>query len=126
MKPLKIDATDRKILAILQREGRLPNTRLAERVGLSPPSILERVRKLEERGVIRGYAAQIEEDLLLTPTLAYPPVRVGELAPKAADLFGLAVLRTVGLAPVISGAWAAGISKATFPRSSETRSQNRR
>jgi Lrp/AsnC family transcriptional regulator, leucine-responsive regulatory protein len=64
MKPLKIDAIDRKILRILQKEGRLPNARLAERVGLSPPSVLERVRKLEERGVIRGYKAEVEEDLL--------------------------------------------------------------
>ncbi len=64
MKPLKIDEIDRKILCILQKEGRLPNARLAERVGLSPPSVLERVRKMEERGVIRGYMAQVEEELL--------------------------------------------------------------
>jgi len=64
MKPLKIDEIDRKILCILQKEGRLPNAHLAERVGLSPPSVLERVRKLEQRGVIRAYAAQVEEDLL--------------------------------------------------------------
>jgi len=64
MKPLKIDDIDRRILCILQKEGRLPNARLAERVGLSPPSVLERVRKLEDRGVIRGYSAQVEEEML--------------------------------------------------------------
>lgn len=70
MKPLKIDEIDRRILCILQKEGRLPNARLAERVGLSPPSVLERVRKLEDRGVIRGYAAQVEEEMLgMTATI---------------------------------------------------------
>lgn len=70
MRAAKIDAMDRRILGILQKEGRLPNARLAERVGLSPPSVLERVRKLEERGVIRGYAALVEEEMLgMTATI---------------------------------------------------------
>jgi len=70
MKAPNIDDIDRRILCILQKEGRLPNARLAERVGLSPPSVLERVRKLEERGVIRGYGAVVEEELLgMTATI---------------------------------------------------------
>ncbi len=55
-----MDDTDRKILAILQEEGRLPNARIAERVGLSPPTVLERIRKLEEKGVIVGYTALVD------------------------------------------------------------------
>jgi len=60
MQSVRLDATDRRILEILQAEGRLPNARIAERVGLSPPSVHERIRKLEAKGVIRGYAAMID------------------------------------------------------------------
>jgi len=60
MKPLRMDETDRRILAILQSEGRLANARIAEQVGLSPPTVLERIRKLEEKGVITGYTALVD------------------------------------------------------------------
>jgi Lrp/AsnC family leucine-responsive transcriptional regulator len=60
MKPVRMDETDRRILAILQKEGRLANARIAEQVGLSPPTVLERIRKLEERGVITGYTALVD------------------------------------------------------------------
>lgn len=54
-----MDTTDRAILAELERDGRLPNVELADRVGLSPSPCLRRVRALEEAGVIRGYRADI-------------------------------------------------------------------
>jgi len=57
---LEIDAIDRKLLAALQADGRIPHAHLARQVGLTPPAVLERVRKLEERGVITGYRALIE------------------------------------------------------------------
>src|SRR5262245_56823029 len=54
-----IDKIDRQILQIIQQDARITNADLARQVGLAPSAVLERVRKLEERGVIRGYATEI-------------------------------------------------------------------
>jgi DNA-binding Lrp family transcriptional regulator len=55
--PLKLDKIDRRILAVLQQDGRIQNVELAKRVGLSPSPCLRRVRQLEEAGVIDRYVA---------------------------------------------------------------------
>ncbi|GIX13507.1 MAG: AsnC family transcriptional regulator [Paracoccaceae bacterium] len=55
-----LDALDRRILAVLQREGRITNAELAERVNLSPSACHRRVARLEATGVIAGYAAQLD------------------------------------------------------------------
>jgi Lrp/AsnC family transcriptional regulator of ectoine degradation len=55
----RLDARDIKILAILQREGRIPKAALAERVNLSATPCWERLRRLEEAGIIESYGAQI-------------------------------------------------------------------
>jgi Lrp/AsnC family leucine-responsive transcriptional regulator len=55
-----MDSVDRAILRHLQAEGRLSNTELADRIGLSPSPCLRRVRRLEESGVIAGYGAIID------------------------------------------------------------------
>ena len=55
-----LDRIDRKILRILQAEGRLTNQALAERVALSPSACLARIRHLERTGVIQGYHARID------------------------------------------------------------------
>ena len=55
----RLDRNDRRILQELQIDGRLANTLLAERVGLSESACLRRVRQLEERGVIERYAAML-------------------------------------------------------------------
>ncbi len=60
----KLDSYDLNILTILQEEGRITNAELARRVGLSPPSVLQRVRKLEEREFIQGYTAILNEQAL--------------------------------------------------------------
>lgn len=57
-----LDHVDRRILAILQENGRITNVKLASEVGLSPPTVLERVRKLEERGIIEKYVALVNPD----------------------------------------------------------------
>lgn len=57
---ISLDAIDHKILRCLQRDGRITNAELAERVGLSPSPCLRRVRLLEEAGVIAGYAAHLD------------------------------------------------------------------
>lgn len=55
-----IDEMDRRILSLLQQDARLPNAEIARRVGMAPSATLERLRKLEERGVIRGYEARVD------------------------------------------------------------------
>ena len=53
----QLDETDRKILAELQEDCKAPLAHVGKRVGLSAPSVMERIRKLEEAGIIRGYHA---------------------------------------------------------------------
>lgn len=61
MKPnVKLDATDKKILEILQANSNITNAQLAKEIGLSPAPTLERVNKLETSGVIRSYHAVID------------------------------------------------------------------
>jgi Lrp/AsnC family leucine-responsive transcriptional regulator len=55
-----LDDIDRKILALLQHDARMTNAAIAAEVGLTAPSVFERVRKLEQRGVIRGYTIQVD------------------------------------------------------------------
>jgi Lrp/AsnC family leucine-responsive transcriptional regulator len=55
-----LDAVDRELLALLQEDGRMPVSRLAEAVGLSAPPVHERLRRLEESGVIRGYGVRLD------------------------------------------------------------------
>ncbi len=60
----EIDAIDRRILAELQADGRMTNVELARRAGISAPPCLRRVRRLEEAGIIRGYHADTDPQLL--------------------------------------------------------------
>ena len=67
----RIDETDARILEILQRDGRESYAEVGQAVGMSGPSAHERVKKLEARGVIRGYSAQVEPTLLGYGVLAF-------------------------------------------------------
>lgn len=60
----RIDDVDREILRILQSDGRITNADLARRINMSAPSAHQRIRKLEEIGLITGYAAQLSRDRL--------------------------------------------------------------
>ena len=57
---MAFDRIDRQIMALLQDDGRMTNVDLADRVGLTAPPCLRRVRALEEQGVIRGYHADLD------------------------------------------------------------------
>src|SRR5436853_1994969 len=59
-----IDEVDLQLLKLLQAEGRITNADLAKKVGLSPPSVLQRVRALEKAGLIRGYFALLDAERL--------------------------------------------------------------
>lgn len=61
---IKLDRLDRKILAVLQTDGRIANADLAEAVGLSASACLRRTRALEEAGVIDGYVALLNQKKL--------------------------------------------------------------
>ncbi|WP_211462514.1 Lrp/AsnC family transcriptional regulator [Collimonas silvisoli] len=76
MPTIAMDATDRKILAILQEDGRLSNQEVAERVNLSPSPCLRRIKQLEQAGVIRQYVALLEPDKIGLGLLAYINVRL--------------------------------------------------
>lgn len=70
-----VEATDRAILTALSHNGRLSYTELAERVGLSVSAVHQRVRRLEQRGVIRGYVAQLDYAALGKAITAFVAIR---------------------------------------------------
>jgi DNA-binding Lrp family transcriptional regulator len=69
-----LDAIDIRILAALQRDGRMTIKRLAETVGLSARPCLERVRRLEAGGIIAGYQAQVAVERLSKPVLVFAEI----------------------------------------------------
>jgi Lrp/AsnC family leucine-responsive transcriptional regulator len=73
-----IDDTDAAILNILQSNARETQAEIARAVGLAPSAVLERVRKLEARGIIRGYSAQIDPRAVDQGLLAFVAVRSEE------------------------------------------------
>lgn len=75
-----MDDIDRQILEILQENARTSNAEMARRVGMVPSAVLERVRKLEERGIIEGYAARVNAEALGQGLTAFVFVRAEERA----------------------------------------------
>ena len=73
-RPPALDRIDLKILAALQRDGRMTNQKLAEVVALSPRASLERVRRLEAAGIISGYLAVIELRELTRPVNVFAEI----------------------------------------------------
>jgi Lrp/AsnC family transcriptional regulator, leucine-responsive regulatory protein len=73
-----VDQLDLRILEILQANARETQADIARDIGLAPSAVLERVRKLEARGVIRGYSALIDPRALTLPILAFVAVRTDE------------------------------------------------
>ncbi len=79
-----LDEIDRQILGLLQADARTSNAELARRVGMAPSGVLERVRKLEERGLIRGYEARLDPRKLDAGLLAFLFVRAEERVGESA------------------------------------------
>ncbi len=71
-----LDEIDRRILRVLAAEARIPNNALADRVGVAPSTCLSRVRSLRERGVVRGYHADVDPGALGRPIQAMIAVRL--------------------------------------------------
>ncbi len=79
-----IDRTDRKILEILQRQGRISMTELAEQIGLSTSPCTERVKRMEREGVITGYHAKLSPVALGKTLLVFIEIK---LASKSDEVF---------------------------------------
>ena len=84
---MKLDRYDRRILELLQREGRLSNQELAERIGLSPSPCLRRVRALEESGLISGYRAMLDAKKLGLSLMALIHISMDRHTPERFDNF---------------------------------------
>jgi Lrp/AsnC family leucine-responsive transcriptional regulator len=92
-----IDKVDRKILAVLQADGRIANVELAEKVGLSPTSIGERLKRLQRDGYIEGYGARLNPQMLGLGLLVFVEVLLDKTTPDVFERFA----RAVRLAPEV-------------------------
>lgn len=66
-----IDETSLEILKILQEKARIPNVEVSRKVGLAPSAVLERVKKMEKRGIIDGYEVTLNPELFDRSMIAY-------------------------------------------------------
>ncbi|PKP74605.1 MAG: AsnC family transcriptional regulator [Alphaproteobacteria bacterium HGW-Alphaproteobacteria-6] len=87
------DATDLRILAALQKEGRITNAELSDRVHLSPSACHRRVQRLEAEGFIAGYVALLDARRLGRPTTVFVEITLAGQADELLDAFERAVGR---------------------------------
>jgi Lrp/AsnC family leucine-responsive transcriptional regulator len=81
----ELDAIDLQIIEVLQEQGRIPHVKLGEQVGLSEPSVIERVKKLEDSGIIVGYHAAVNAKRLGKDVAAFIGVSINH--PRSIRLF---------------------------------------
>jgi Lrp/AsnC family leucine-responsive transcriptional regulator len=89
----EIDRTDRRILSILQAEGRISNAELADRIGLSPTATSERFRRLLKEGYVTGFSARLDPEKLGYGLLVFVEVMLDKTTPDVFDKFAQAVRR---------------------------------
>lgn len=82
--PRPLDRTDKRILECLQNDGRISNVQLARKVNLTPTPCIERVKRLERQGFIRGYTAILNPELVNASLLVFVEI---DLAHKSPDAF---------------------------------------
>ncbi|MEE1656791.1 Lrp/AsnC ligand binding domain-containing protein [Microvirga sp. CF3062] len=88
-----LDRTDRKILNALQTDGRIATVDLAEKVGLSPTSTSDRVKRLQREGFIAGYGARLDPHQLGLGLLVFVEVSLDKTTPDVFEKFAEAVKR---------------------------------
>jgi Lrp/AsnC family leucine-responsive transcriptional regulator len=100
-----MDAIDRKMLAVLQEEGRISNATLAERLHLSPSPCLRRMRALEQEGVIAGYRAVLNREKLGIPMTVFVELKVEGHSDRSAAAISKAINATpeIVAAHIVSG-----------------------
>ena len=81
--PKILDRTDRRILECLQADGRISNVQLARKVNLTPTPCIERVKRLERQGYIRGYTAILEPELVNAGLLVFVEIDLSRNSPNA-------------------------------------------
>jgi Lrp/AsnC family leucine-responsive transcriptional regulator len=84
---MHLDNYDRRILEVLQQEGRISNQELADRIGLSPSPCLRRVRALEESGIIAGYRAVLDARRLGLNLIAFLSISMDRHTPERFENF---------------------------------------
>lgn len=89
-----IDQTDRKILRLLQRDGRLTNTELADRINLSATATAERVKRLSREGFVEGYSARLSPAKLGREMLVFVEVKLDRTTADVFEAFADAVRRS--------------------------------
>ena len=89
----ELDATDRRILGVLQKDGRITNADLSERVNLSPSACHRRVQLLEEAGYIDGYVALLNTRRMGKPTTVFVEITLQSQAEDLLDAFEREVAR---------------------------------
>lgn len=89
-----LDRLDRKILRILQEEGRIAHVELAERIGLSPTATAERVKRLTKDGVVTGYGARLDPAKLGLSMLVFIEVTLDRTTAEIFEKFDAAVRRS--------------------------------
>jgi Lrp/AsnC family leucine-responsive transcriptional regulator len=89
----RLDLIDRKILSALMKDGRLTNSELAAKIGLSPSSCWTRVRRLEAEGAIERYVAIISQAALGLANFVFVEITLEKHTDKVLDQFGAAVAR---------------------------------
>jgi DNA-binding Lrp family transcriptional regulator len=97
---VRLDEVDRAILEALSEDARIPNNRLADRVGVAPSTALQRVRALRRAGVLRGFHAEIDLAALGRPLQAMVAVRLAVHAREQIDAFTHAVRGLPGVLSV--------------------------
>jgi Lrp/AsnC family leucine-responsive transcriptional regulator len=88
-----LDRTDRKILKALQADGRIATVDLAEKIGLSPTSTSDRVKRLQREGFIAGYGARLDPHRLGLGLLVFVEVSLDKTTPDVFEKFAEAVKR---------------------------------
>ena len=88
-----IDATDARILTVLQRRGRISNADLSEEVNLSPSACHRRVQRLEQAGIIRDYVALLDPRKLGRPTTVFVEITLSGQTDEVLDAFEREVSR---------------------------------
>ena len=81
--PKVLDRTDRRILECLQADGRISNVHLAKKVNLTPTPCIERVKRLERQGYIRGYTALLDPELVDAGLLVFVEIDLSHKSPDA-------------------------------------------
>jgi Lrp/AsnC family leucine-responsive transcriptional regulator len=88
-----LDRTDRRILALLQADGRISTVDLSERIGLSPTSTSERLKRLQRDGLVKGFRAILDPHRLGLELLVFVEVSLDKTTPDAFRKFAEAVRR---------------------------------